>query len=245
MRTLAILPVKSFSAAKQRLSEALAAGSRGSLAQAMVSDVLAALGRSRRVDAIAVVTGDRAARALGGVRVTVLRDDVEAGQSAAAQIGIRHAIAAGFDRVLLVPGDTPLLDPREVDLLLERAQADRIPITIVADRHGTGTNALVLSPPGILVPSFGPDSLARHVQSAGATGLPHRVERAPSLEHDVDTPDDLAVLWNELDAERGRAQRTRGALRQLERSGALRQLDRSRASAEPERPGAPPVAAPR
>jgi 2-phospho-L-lactate guanylyltransferase len=191
------------------------------------------------------VTGDRAARVLATGRVTVLRDEVEAGQSAAAQIGIRHAIGAGFARVLLVPGDTPLLDPRELDLLLERAEADRVPITIVSDRHGTGTNALVLSPPGILVPSFGPGSLARHVEAAAATGLPHRVEHAPSLEHDVDTPDDLAVLWNELDAERGRAQRTRGALHQLERSGALRQLERPRAPAEPERPGARPVAAPR
>ena len=230
MRTLAILPVKSFGAAKQRLAEALGAGSRGSLAQAMVSDVLAALGKARLVDAVAVVTADRAARALAGGRVTVLRDDVEAGQSAAAQIGIRYAIAAGFDRVLLVPGDTPLLSASELDGLLERARADRIPITIVADRHGTGTNGLVLSPPGILVPSFGPDSLARHVRAAEATGLPHRVEHAPSLEHDVDTPDDLAVLWRGLGAERGAAQRTRGALSQLERSRALRRLERAGAA---------------
>src|SRR5918992_299175 len=42
MRTLAILPVKSFGAAKQRLAAALGSGSRQALAEAMFSDVLAA-----------------------------------------------------------------------------------------------------------------------------------------------------------------------------------------------------------
>ena len=217
MRTLAILPVKSFHAAKQRLAGSLAPDSRGSLAQAMVTDVLGALRAARRVDAIAVVTAERAARSLAGTDVAVLHDDAEAGQSAAAQIGIRHALADGFDRAVLVPGDTPLLDPGEVDGLLDRAAADGVAICVVADRHGTGTNALVLAPPDALAPSFGPGSLARHMAAAAASGLPHRLERAPSLEHDVDTPDDLAALRSVLGSARGRAQRTRGALDGLER----------------------------
>ena len=46
MRTQAIVPVKSFAVAKQRLAERLASGSRQSLMQAMMSDVLAALRQS-------------------------------------------------------------------------------------------------------------------------------------------------------------------------------------------------------
>src|SRR5438093_1311740 len=68
-------------------------------------------------------------------------------------------------------------------------------------------------------------------QSLARAGVAHRVEQAASLEHDVDTPEDLAALWNALDAERGGAQRTRGALRQLERSGARAALDAQRSSA--------------
>jgi 2-phospho-L-lactate/phosphoenolpyruvate guanylyltransferase len=221
VRTLAIVPVKSFDIAKQRLAGALARGSRESLAQAMFSDVLAALRRAEAIEAIAVVTAEPAAESLAQNDATVLHDDRLAGQSAAVEIGIRYAIASGFERVLLVPGDTPLIDPREVDALLERTAADRIAAGIVADRHGTGTNALVLAPPDALVPSFGPNSLARHVESAAESGVAHRLEHAPSLAHDVDTPDDLASLWTSLEAARGGAQRTRGALRQLERSGAL------------------------
>src|SRR5205085_1111641 len=85
------------------------------------SDVLAALTRTNGVDGTAVVTNDLAAETLALGIATVLGDETEAGQSQAADVGIRHAQAAGFERVLLVPGDTPLIDPGEVDQLLDRA----------------------------------------------------------------------------------------------------------------------------
>jgi 2-phospho-L-lactate/phosphoenolpyruvate guanylyltransferase len=215
MRTIAILPVKSFGAAKQRLAGSLGAGSRGALARAMFSDVLASLRRVSGLDAVAVVTADRRAEdaAIGG-RVHVLRDTEQAGQSRAASIGIRHALATGFDRVLLVPGDTPLIDPSEVAGLLERAPA----VAIVPDRHLTGTNALLLTPPDAIEPSFGPGSLARHTAAARAAGVEYSVERLPTLMLDVDTPADLSELAAALDERPGSAPSTRGALRQLDRS---------------------------
>jgi 2-phospho-L-lactate guanylyltransferase len=93
-------------------------------------------------------------------------------------------------------------------------------VVIVPDRHGTGTNALVLSPPDAIEPSFGPGSLERHVAAAEAAGIPHRVEEIPGLALDVDTPGDLAELSAELELSRGAAPATRGALRQLDRAGA-------------------------
>jgi 2-phospho-L-lactate/phosphoenolpyruvate guanylyltransferase len=217
MSTIAILPVKSFDAAKQRLAGMLGAGSRQALAQAMFSDVLGSLRRVSGLDSVAVVTADRVAEsAATGERVQLLRDTEVAGQSRAALIGIRYAKAAGFDRVLLVPADTPLLDPTEVSTLLARARA----VAIVPDRHGTGTNALVLTPPDVIEPSFGPGSFGRHTSAAKAAGVEHTIERVPSLALDVDTPEDLAELSSALDERRGHAPSTRGALRQLDRSQA-------------------------
>jgi 2-phospho-L-lactate guanylyltransferase len=185
MSTIAILPVKSFGAAKQRLATALGAGSRQALAQAMFTDVLASLRRVPGLEAVAVVTADRVAESAAlGERVHVLRDTEQAGQSHAALIGIRYALNAGFGRVLLVPGDTPLLDPAEVAELLGRSPA----VAIVPDRHGTGTNALLLSPPDVFEPSFGPESLARHTSAARAASVAYSVERVPTLALDVDTP---------------------------------------------------------
>ena len=216
MKTLAILPVKSFGGAKQRLAPALGSGSRHALAQAMFLDVLASLRRVAGLESVAVVTADPVAeQAARGEGVTVLADTEQAGQSAAALIGIREAMARDFERVLLVPGDTPLIDPGEVAGLLAR----RRPVSIVPDRHGTGTNALVLAPPDAIEPSFGPGSRERHVAAAEAAGLPHAVEELPTLMLDVDTGDDLDALAAELAARRGQAPSTRGALRQLERLG--------------------------
>jgi 2-phospho-L-lactate guanylyltransferase len=221
MRTLAILPVKGFGAAKQRLADLLGQGSREALAQAMFSDVLAALRRVKGLDAIAVVTGDpRAESAAGGARVVVIADRLQTGQSAAATLGVAHALDARFDRVLLVPGDTPLIDPLELDGMLTRASSEGLDAVIVPDRAGTGTNALLLSPPDAFEPSFGPDSLGRHVEAAERAGIRFRVEAVASLMHDVDTPDDLGDLGALLDERRAVAPRTRGALNQLGRSNA-------------------------
>jgi 2-phospho-L-lactate guanylyltransferase len=217
VKTLAILPVKSFGAAKQRLAESLGAGSRQALAQAMFADVLGALRRTDELDEIVVITSDRAAEsAARGHGVVVLEDTVQAGQSQAAEIGIRHALAHGFDRVALVPGDTPLVQPADLAGLLERSGPG---VSVVPDRHGAGTNALVLTPPDAIEPSFGPDSRARHVALAGDAGVPVRVDEVAALALDVDTPDDLAALAAELEQGRGQAPSTRGALRQLDRAG--------------------------
>jgi 2-phospho-L-lactate/phosphoenolpyruvate guanylyltransferase len=214
MRTLAILPVKSFGAAKQRLAPALGSGARQALAQAMFADVLASLRRAEGLVAVAVVTADPVAGAAArGKGVLVLRDAAQEGQSAAAAVGIAYALAEGFERVLLVPGDTPLLDPGEVDSLLAAPR----PVSIVPDRHGTGTNALVLQPPDAIAPSFGPGSLTRHVEAAAAAGVSSAVQEVPTLMLDVDTGADLSALIAALAERRGQAPSTRGALRQLER----------------------------
>lgn len=220
MRTLAIVPIKSLANAKQRLGQALERGSRRSLVQAMFSDVLGALRRTEGIDAVAVVTDDVVAESLArGDRVAVLPDGREDGQSHATEVGISYASEHGFRRVLLVPGDTPLISPVELEELLVRTERDGIEVGIVPDRHGSGTNALVISPPDLFPPSFGPGSLERHVGLARAAGLVHRVEDVPSLALDVDTPADLAALWARFDESRRGAQRTRGALAQFDRSG--------------------------
>jgi len=217
MRTLAVLPIKRFDAAKQRLADALPGGSRPALVLAMFSDVLVALRHAERVDAVAVVTADPLAQArVRAEGAFLLEDPDQAGQSAAAGVGIRHAVDLGFDRVLLVPGDTPLIEAHEITALLERAEREGTGAVIVPDRHGNGTNALLLAPPIAMAPSFGENSLARHRANAAKAGLTHRVEAIPSLLLDVDTPDDLAELVETLEERRGQACMTRGTLRQLD-----------------------------
>lgn len=183
----------------------------------MFADVLGSVRRVPGLDGIVVVTSDRAAESTAsGSSVRVLREAAESGHSQAALVGIRHALAEGYERVLLIPGDTPLVQAAELAGLL----AGSVGVTVVPDRHRTGTNALVLAPPDAIEPSFGPGSFERHVAAAERAGVPHRVEEVPGLALDVDTPADLAALTAELELRRGQAPSTRGALRQLDRAGA-------------------------
>jgi 2-phospho-L-lactate/phosphoenolpyruvate guanylyltransferase len=223
MRTIAILPIKSFGAAKQRLAGMLGSGAREALVQAMFQDVLRTLRQVPELDAVAVVSANAyAQKAAKGEGVTLLDDHLEEGHSEAALIGIRHAVEHGFDRALLVPGDTPLLDPTETSELLAAGERAGAGLLIVPDRHGEGTNALLLSPPTAIEPSFGPGSCRRHQGLAAAAGVSCAVEHVHSLALDVDTPDDLAEIAAVLETSRVKATMTRGALRQLDRSRGLR-----------------------
>ena len=225
MRTIAILPVKSFGAAKQRLSIALGGGTRQALAQAMFADVLNSLRHVDEIEAIAVVTRDRTAEATAlASEANVVWDQQETGQSAAAAAGFAHALAGGFERALLVPGDTPLLDPAELSGLLARAEEAELGAVIVPDRHGTGTNALLLHPPDAIEPSFGPGSRKRHEGLAEAAGLSFEVDPLPSLLVDVDTPEDLSEVATLVEERRGLGAQTQGALRQLDRSKAQQRV---------------------
>jgi 2-phospho-L-lactate/phosphoenolpyruvate guanylyltransferase len=213
----AILPVKRFGAAKQRLGEALGAGSRAALAAAMFSDVIGALERATTLDTIVVVSCERQVRdMIAGTDVVLIEDADEKGQSHATRSGLARASALGCRRAALVPSDCPLLEPDELDRLVEASAASDV--VIVPDRHGTGTNAIVVDPAGPFEPQFGPDSLRRHTEQAERRGLAYSVERPPSLTLDVDTGDDLVALAIALERSHGRAPRTQGVLRQIERT---------------------------
>jgi 2-phospho-L-lactate guanylyltransferase len=210
MRTAAILPVKRFARAKRRLGASVAEGLRDNLARAMVGDVLVALSQTQLIERTIVVTGeDTVAAAAGYLCALVIRDTAEESQSAAVALGVEAAIAAGFERVLCIPGDCPALDPAELDSLLDCPAAE---VVIVPDRHGTGTNGLLLSPPNTIAPSFGPDSCERHRALARDAGVVCRIERPASLLLDIDTGADLAALRARLEGTHTRAPRTRAVL---------------------------------
>lgn len=217
MATLAVLPMKTFSEAKRRLRHQLSPGERRALVEAMFSDVLVALRRAKLVERTLVVSADHIAQQIAaGYGAGVAADD-DRGHNRAAAIGVRIAVEQGAERVLLVPGDCPAVSPAELDALVARPAMGRS-VLVVPDRHGTGTNALLLTPPDALAPSFGPDSRKRHLAEAEQAGLQAEVVEIASLAMDVDTPEDLETLQETLRTTHGGAAHTRGMLTQLMRS---------------------------
>jgi 2-phospho-L-lactate/phosphoenolpyruvate guanylyltransferase len=211
LNATAVLPVKRFDAAKQRLAAGIDEERRRELAAAMVADVLEAIGAARTIDRVIVVSGEPLAQELAAeAGAEVVPDAEEAGHVEAALAGIARAEVEGAERVVLLAGDCPLLDSRELDRLLTGVPAPYV--GIVPDRHGTGTNGLLLCPPTAIVPSFGEGSRERHVEAARAADVPFGIEELPSIELDLDTPADLIALTRELEKRPGRARRTAKAL---------------------------------
>lgn len=211
MKATAILPVKRFAAAKQRLAAGIDDERRIAVIAAMLEDVLEAIGDVRPVERTIVVTSEpRAVELATTAGCEIVADPDEGGHSGAALAGVSRARELGAECALLLPIDCPLLDPRELERLLTGLPGRYA--AIVPDRHGTGTNALALAPPGAIEPSFGEGSCARHVAAAREAGLPYSVEELPSLGLDLDTPADVIALTRAVEADRSRARRTAKAL---------------------------------
>lgn len=186
--TFAVLPIKRFTAAKQRLDR----DDRAAVMRSMVARVLQALADST-IEHVLVVTADPEAAALARDHGAVVVDEPGLlGHSGAAALGVQAAIAAGATRVLLLPGDCPLLRGADLDALLDAHAGPGV--VVLPDRHGSGTNGLLLEPPAIIDPGFGPGSRERHEQRAAAAGARCVVDERPAFAFDVDTLDDLAAI---------------------------------------------------
>jgi 2-phospho-L-lactate guanylyltransferase len=220
VKATAIIPVKRFGHAKRRLLDSLDRPQRAALLKAMLADVLSATEAANGIERVILVTGEGRAERLAlhhaqrsRTPLEVLRDPDERGHSEAATLGIIRALSLGAEASALLPGDCPLLDPEELDAALERMTPGRV--AVVPDRHGTGTNALLLCPADAIGPAFGEGSAARHSERVERAGHQLAVEPLESLGLDLDTPDDLRALAEALAADPRLAPATAAELERL------------------------------
>jgi 2-phospho-L-lactate guanylyltransferase len=190
----ALLPVKAPALAKQRLSAVLSPAEREQLARLMFTQALNVLLRVRGLERVVVASSDPAtlgeAEAAGALP---LAEGVQHSHSFSAEWAARRCAQMGAQALLLAPIDVPAMQCGEVEELLAAGRAMPNPgLVIVPSADGTGTNALVLTPPEAMGCSFGPGSYQRHVAQARARGLAVTTLRPAGLVFDLDTPDDLA-----------------------------------------------------
>jgi 2-phospho-L-lactate guanylyltransferase len=188
--------VKPLRGALRRLTSALEAPVRRELQVAMLTDVLGACAGARDLAGVLVVTSDpdaaRLGRAIAGARV-VPDHDPPRGMNAAVVRGLAAVAAAGADAALVLTADLPLARPEDIAAIV--AAAPPAPAALlVPSADGTGTNAMLLRPPGVLDPRLGPDSYARHLAQATRRGLVSARLDLPRIALDIDTPADLAAL---------------------------------------------------
>lgn len=188
-----LIPAKAFTRAKQRLSPVLDAAERAALAAAMLTRTIAVAKEAFGDASLRVVTPDAE---VGRVALLAGADAVVQVADSDLNAELEEAARQAPDRqdLLVLHADLPLLCPQDLVALA----AHRAPVVIAVNRHGDGTNALLLRD-GARFFAFGPESCARHRQAAAARGLEAVVVRSPGLSHDLDEPDDWRLLSAHLD----------------------------------------------
>ena len=193
LKTWALVPMKSLTEAKHRLSGMFNSSERRDLSLAMLSDVLTTLNQISHLASTAVITHDPLVLNLATSWNTRVLKESKTGVNAAITEAAKILSLESCATMLVVPGDVPLATPEEFSALLEAQKPDAT-ITIATDYKGTGTNALACSPPTVIAPCFGQRSLVRHQEAARNAGTAATVLRLPGLALDIDTPDDVARL---------------------------------------------------
>jgi len=195
MNVSALIPAKGFTNAKQRLAPLLGVVERELLAEAMLRDVLGQVVLARGLDGVYVVTGDsRVSEIASFLGIHVIREESERGESEAVVFALSRMGQAGIDAALVIPGDIPLVRSSDIELLLEQISNHdaNLPFVLLTPSHDRmGTNALLLSPPGVIKLGFGYDSFTYHLAQVEAAGLPPRIMENEMIALDIDEPKDL------------------------------------------------------
>ena len=199
MTLWAIVPVKPLRWGKSRLAGVLTQEERTDLNSQLLIHTLNTLKSLKEIEHVLVISRDPAALAIArkrGARTLQENGTPELNSALArATIVARNHSTRG---VLIVPADLPLLTPEDVRSMLDRASEP--PVVVVApDRHRQGTNALLVCPAGLIDYDFGPDSFPRHCQRALQAGARLEICELPSLALDMDLPEDLQLVGEELD----------------------------------------------
>jgi len=192
-----LLPIKDLRQAKQRLAPLLNPEERFALAQAMLADTIRAVRGVRRAGRIFVVTNYipamETAEANGW---QLLREEQQISESVSVDAASRLCAERGITALLRLPLDVPLVQASDIDELLAIDCAAPA-LVIVPSRDGTGTNAILRTPPALFPSHFGTGSFAKHCGEAERAGAQILVRRNTRLETDVDDEADLRALARE------------------------------------------------
>ncbi len=194
MTLWAIVPVKPLRRGKSRLSEVLTQEERADLNRRLLAHTLDTLTSIPEIEHVLVVSRDQSALAMArdyGAR-TVQENGAPQLNKALARATI-VAKTYATRGVLILPADLPLITAEDVKTMLDRANDP--PVVVVApDRHGVGTNALLVCPAGLIEYEFGPGSFQRHCEMARQVGARLEICEMPSLALDMDLPEDLEMV---------------------------------------------------
>lgn len=195
-RLVAIVPVRALEGAKSRLGGSLDAEERQDLVRMLLERTIRATAQVPEIESVVVVSPDPAILELAVQGGATPLQQVGEGLNEGLEQAVSWAIAGGASAVLVLAGDLPSVTGVSIGAVVASAAAAASParaiVVVVPDRHGRGTNALLLSPPDTIAFAFGTDSAVAHEAAARAAGALSLEVDGP-LALDLDLPEDLSL----------------------------------------------------
>jgi len=189
-----LIPVKLFHESKKRLAAHYSPDARAALAAALCEDFFGVVAQVRGAGRIFVASQEPRALSWAAARGwETIVETAQISESHSVDAASRHCAEQGVRALLRLPIDIPLATAQDIDSILSQAE-DAPSAILVPSRDGTGTNALLRSPPTLFPSHFGPNSFALHLDEAERTKARVKRLRNPRIELDIDEMDDLSAL---------------------------------------------------
>ena len=196
-----IIPVKTLSFAKNRLSSYLNAEQRQALAAAMLKDMLEELKQSTLISCIVLLSKDKQVESIAEEYQLGFIHEPDNCQhlNEAVAFAVNKASAEKVQSVIILHGDLPLIKLADMEQLIHQAQDTEV--ILVADNKVQGTNALYLRLPTSMHFAYGEGSLQKHQSIAKKENLSCFVLTLPSFQLDIDSVHDIIELQAHLDTQ--------------------------------------------
>ena len=197
MKTVAIIPVKSFSNAKARLT--ISPEKTVDICKLMLSEVLQTISTSKKIDNTIIVSRDQSVFDIGKkFGVIEVFDELESGVNNAITLADEYISDSEFDTSIILPQDIPFFNSSDLDNLFSFFQRKNS-VIIVPSRQFNGTNSLIRNPSRIMTTRYDEGTYKSHLDEAKCNNIDFSLVLIRRLMLDIDRQIDIefAMKHNE------------------------------------------------
>ena len=197
MKTVAIIPVKSFLKAKTRLT--ISSEKTVDICKLMLGEVLQTISTSKKIDNTIIVSHDQSAFDIGKkFGVIEVFDELESGVNNAITLADEYISDSEFDTSIILPQDIPFFNSSDLDNLFSFFQRKNS-VIIVPSRQFNGTNSLIRNPSRVMTTRYDEGTYKSHLDEAKRNNVHSSLVLIRRLMLDIDSQDDIefAMKYNE------------------------------------------------
>ena len=197
MKTVAIIPVKSFSKAKTRLT--ISSEKTVDICKLMLGEVLQTISTSKKIDNTIIVSHDQSAFDIGKkFGVIEVFDELESGVNNAITLADEYISDSEFSTSIILPQDIPFFNNSDLDNLFSFFQRKNS-VVIVPSRQFNGTNSLIRNPSRVMTTRYDEGTYKSHLDAAKRNNVDFSLVLIRRLMLDIDSQDDIefAMKYNE------------------------------------------------